>query len=140
MPIEFVYNTSFNLNTEAKGSHWRKLVVGAERGVLGELGYAFFNDDDLRLLNKKHLNHDYYTDVISFNSSKKKIINGDIAISIDRVKENAIKYNSKFAEEILRVMVHGLLHLIGFNDNTKESIAVMSQAEDDKIKMFHMEQ
>ena len=140
MPIEFVYNTSFKLTNEAKVSNWLKLVVDSERFVLGEVVYAFFNDDDLRLLNKKHLNHDFYTDVLSFNSSENKTINGNIAISIDRVKENALKYNSNFEEEILRVMVHGLLHFMGFNDNTKESTTFMTQAEDDKIKMFHVEQ
>ena len=140
MPIEFVYNTSFKLINEAKVSGWLKLVVDSESFVLGELVYAFFNDEDLRLLNKKHLNHDFYTDVLSFNSSENKTINGNIAISIDRVKENALKYNSNFEEEILRVMVHGLLHFMGFNDNTKESTTFMTQAEDDKIKMFHVEQ
>jgi len=140
MPIEFVYNTSFKLINEAKVSSWLKLVVDSESCVLGELVYAFFNDEDLRLLNKKHLNHDFYTDVLSFNSSENKTINGNIAISIDRVKDNALKYNSNFEEEILRVMVHGLLHFMGFNDNTKESTAFMTQAEDDKIKMFHVEQ
>ena len=140
MPIEFVYNTSFKLINEAKVSSWLKLVVDSESFVLGELIYAFFNDEDLRLLNKKHLNHDFYTDVLSFNSSENKTINGNIAISIDRVKDNALKYNSNFEEEILRVMVHGLLHFMGFNDNTKESTAVMTQIEDDKIKMFHVEQ
>lgn len=140
MPIEFVYNTSFKLINEAKVSGWLKLVVDSESFVLGELVYAFFNDEDLRLLNKKHLNHDFYTDVLSFNSSENKTINGNIAISIDRVKDNALKYNSNFEEEILRVMVHGLLHFMGFNDNTKESTAFMTQTEDDKIKMFHVEQ
>jgi rRNA maturation RNase YbeY len=140
MPIEFVYNTSFKLTNEAKVSSWLKLVVDSERFVLGEVVYAFFNDDDLRLLNKKHLNHDFYTDVLSFNSSENKTINGNIAISIDRVKDNVLKYNSNFEEEILRVMVHGLLHFMGFNDNTKESTTFMTQAEDDKIKMFHVEQ
>ena len=140
MPIEFVYNTSFKLINEAKVSGWLKLVVDSESFVLGELVYAFFNDEDLRLLNKKHLNHDFYTDVLSFNSSENKTINGNIAISIDRVKDNALKYNSNFEEEILRVMVHGLLHFMGFNDNTKESTVFMTQTEDDKIKMFHVEQ
>ena len=140
MPIEFVYNTSFKLINEAKVSGWLKLVVDSESFVLGELVYAFFNDEDLRLLNKKHLNHDFYTDVLSFNSSENKTINGNIAISIDRVKDNALKYNSNFEEEVLRVMVHGLLHFMGFNDNTKESTAFMTQTEDDKIKMFHVEQ
>ena len=140
MPVEFVYNTSFKLTNEAKVSSWLKLVVDSERFVLGEVVYAFFNDDDLRLLNKKHLNHDFYTDVLSFNSSENKTINGNIAISIDRVKDNVLKYNSNFEEEILRVMVHGLLHFMGFNDNTKESTTFMTQAEDDKIKMFHVEQ
>ena len=140
MPIEFVYNTSFKLINEAKVSGWLKLVVDSESFVLGELVYAFFNDEDLRLLNKKHLKHDFYTDVLSFNSSENKTINGNIAISIDRVKDNALKYNSNFEEEILRVMVHGLLHFMGFNDNTKESTTFMTQAEDDKIKMFHVEQ
>ena len=140
MPIEYRYNTKFKLSNEASVSSWLNQVVISERRVLGILTYAFFNDEDLKKMNIKYLNHYNYTDVISFNDSSDEKVGGDIAISIDRVIENATHFNVSFDEELKRVMVHGLLHFLGFNDKTKEEKLKMTQAESLKMKMFHVEQ
>ena len=118
VPVEFVYNTKFRLKNESDFNEWIKEIAISEGFSVGNLNYAFFDDEGLKALNNKFLNHDYYTDVISFNESKGFVINGDIAISVERVKENSIKYNTFFEKEMLRVMAHGLLHLMGFDDKT----------------------
>jgi len=140
MPIDYVYNTEFKLINEMKVSFWLNRVVVSEGRVLGELTYAFFNDKELKEMNIKFLNHDYYTDVISFNDSFNKTLAGNIAISVDRVIENSKIFKVSFDEELRRVMVHGLLHLAGFNDKTKLDKLKMKEAENLKIQMFHVEQ
>jgi ssRNA-specific RNase YbeY (16S rRNA maturation enzyme) len=90
--IDYVYNTAFVLENETKVSKWLAQAAMKEGFSVGEVVYAFFNDEDLKSLNNKHLNHDYFTDVISFNDSKGTVLNGNIAISIDRVRENAERY------------------------------------------------
>ena len=140
MPIEYVYNTDFSLINESKITSWLKKVISSEDFLLGELVYGFFNDDELKIINAKHLKHDFYTDVISFNETAGKRINGNIAISVERVLENSKEYNTSFEEELQRVMVHGLLHFMGYNDKTKKGKRQMNKTETKKIKMFHMEQ
>ena len=140
MSIEYVYNTSFLLDNENKVSKWLKKAVEAEGFSVGEVVYAFFNDNDLKELNIKHLNHDFFTDVISFNDSKNDVLSGNIAISVDRVKENSIKFKTSFNDEMMRVMVHGLLHFMGYDDSSEEETLLMRNKEDDNLKMFHVEQ
>ena len=140
MSIEYVYNTSFSLDNEKKVSKWLKKAVEAEGFSVGEVVYAFFNDNDLKTLNIKHLNHDFFTDVISFNDSKNDVLSGNIAISVDRVKENSIKFKTSFNDEMMRVMVHGLLHFMGYDDSSEEETLLMRNKEDDNLKMFHVEQ
>ena len=140
MPIEYVYNTGFSLKNENSVTSWIKKVVVSEKRTLGELVFAFFNDEDLRQINLKHLKHDYYTDVISFDSSEGERVNGNIAVSVDRVKENAKTYSSSFDKELYRVMVHGVLHCLGYKDNTKKEKALIRKTENLKLKMFHEEQ
>ena len=138
--IDYVYNTTFVLENEMKVTKWLNQAVEKEGFSVGEVVYAFFNDNDLKLLNNKHLNHDYFTDVISFNDSKGTVLNGNIAISIDRVKENAERYKASFKDELLRVMVHGLLHFMGYNDSSEKETRQMRDKEDDNLKTFHVEQ
>ena len=140
MSIEYVYNTSFSLDNEKKVSKWLKKAVETEEFSVGEVVYAFFNDNDLKELNIKHLNHDFFTDVISFNDSKNDVLSGNIAISVDRVKENSIKFKTSFNDEMMRVMVHGLLHFMGYDDSSEEETLLMRNKEDDNLKMFHVEQ
>jgi len=140
MPIQYTYNTSFSLKNESIYSKWLEKVIESEQCVVGEIVYAFFNDNDLKSLNNKHLGRDYYTDVLSFNDSYKKTINGNIAISVDRVRENAKTFGVAFDHEMLRIMVHGLLHFLDYNDSTEDEKSEMTKKENEKIKMFHVEQ
>jgi len=140
MPIEYVYNTDFSLSDEFLFSSWLNRVVLSENFNLGLVVYAFFNDNELKDLNIKYLGHDFYTDILSFDETTGKNVQGSIAISVDRVKENAKTYNVSFENELLRVMAHGVLHFMGYNDINKEQKIEMTNKENLKIKMFHMEQ
>lgn len=139
MPLEFIYNTDYTLTDEKLHSAWIKSAIFSENYDLGNIVFAFFNDEEVKKLNKKFLNKDYYTDVISFNETNDKIINGNIAISVDRVKENSKKFKCTFQDEMRRVMIHGLLHFMGYNDQSNEASAKMRKKENEKIKMFHVE-
>ena len=139
MPIQYIYNTSFSLKNETDYSKWLTKVIESEQCVVGEIVYAFFNDNNLKTMNDRYLDHNYYTDVLSFNDSCEKRINGNIAISVDRVKENAKTFGASFDHEMLRVMVHGLLHFMGYNDSNEDEKSEMTKKENEKIKMFHVE-
>ncbi len=140
MSIEYVYNTTFSLDDENIITRWLLKAAKSEGYFIGELVYAFFNDNDLKDLNYKHLGHDYFTDVISFNDSVDNVLNGNIAISVERVLENSKKFNVPFQDELLRVMVHGLLHFMGYDDCSADDAKVIRKKEDDNLKTFHVEQ
>lgn len=140
MSIDFVYNTDFELSNKECVSDWVLRVVGSHGYKVEEIVYAFFNDDDLKTLNIRFLNNDYYTDVISFNETVDQVVSGNIAISIDRVKENAILNGVDFEEELRRVMIHGVLHFIGFNDKTSVEKKEIRKQEALALSMFHVKQ
>lgn len=104
-----------------------------------EINFTFYIDDELLELNKIYLNHDFYTDIITFDNTISKTISADIAISIERVKENAKKQNVSIATELCRVMIHGILHCIGYSDKTEDEQLIMRQEEDKMLNMFHVE-
>lgn len=95
----------------------------------GEISVVFCSDNYLLQINNQYLNHNYYTDIITFNYVVDKIVSGDLFISIDRIKENAIKFNSEIEKELIRVIFHGILHLIGYNDKTEEEQKIMRERE-----------
>lgn len=137
--IDFFYKTEFELeNPEAYGV-WIKKVIESENKILGDISYSFVDDEELDELNQEYLNHTDYTDIISFDMCVGNIISGDIFISLDRVKENAHKFDVSFLDELRRVMVHGVLHYCGYNDSTVEETCIMREKENDKMKMFHVE-
>lgn len=138
--IDYTYEISGISIEEGKYTDWLNKVADNEGFSIGEISYVFVNDEELRSMNKKYLNHDYYTDIITFDYSEIKNLNGDIFISIDRVRENATKFNVTREEELRRVMVHGILHLMGYKDGTTDEKNVMRTLEDINIKMFHVEQ
>ncbi len=138
--IDYTYEISGISIEEGKYTDWLNKVADNEGFSIGEISYVFVNDEELRSMNKKYLNHDYYTDIITFDYSEIKNLNGDIFISIDRVRENATKFNVTREEELRRVMVHGILHLMGYKDGTTDEKNVMRTQEDINIKMFHVEQ
>ena len=138
MSIDFVYNTDFELSNKEHVSDWVLRVVKSRGYKLGSLVYAFFNDEDLKDLNIKFLNNDYYTDVISFDDTADQVVSGNIAISVDRVKENATQIGVDFEEELHRVMIHGVLHFIGFNDKTSSEKKEIREQEALALSMFHV--
>ena len=127
--INFQYINSKKI-TLSKKSVWLKNVITNEDKILGNVVYVFCNDNYLLEQNIKFLKHDYLTDIITFDYCKGNVVSGDILISTERVEENAKKYKVEFMLELDRVMVHGLLHLLGYNDKTKEDIKEIRQKED----------
>ena len=119
---------------------WLSRVAESEGYSLSALSYIFCNDQYLLDLNQTYLSHDTLTDIITFDYVEGTEVSGDIFISVDRLKENAAIFKVSFEEERLRVMAHGLLHLMGYKDKNAEDQEVMSNKENEKIKMFHVEQ
>lgn len=109
---------------------WLRMVVEKEGKTLGDLSIVIGDDDWLHAYNVEFLNHDFYTDIITFDYSTNNIVSGDLLISIERVQENAINENSTNQEEFNRVVVHGVLHLCGYGDKTEEELLVMREKED----------
>ncbi|MBS1918057.1 MAG: rRNA maturation RNase YbeY [Bacteroidetes bacterium] len=108
-----------------------------EKVKLKEIHYIFCSDSSLLTINRKFLNHNYYTDIITFPLSEQgSPVTGEVYISIDRVKENAKTFNTSFSNELLRVIFHGALHLCGYKDKTKKQKEVMSQMEDKSLRSF----
>jgi len=138
--IDFVYNTDFRLANKEVFSRWLISVANDEGFLIDTLVFLFVDDNEILEMNKKFLKHDYYTDVITFGDLKDKKISGDIAISIERVLDNSKTYGVEFEDELKRVMVHGLLHIMGYNDKASSDKTVMSKKEKKAIKMFHVKQ
>ena len=131
MPV-FFHNedVDFPFHQKNKKKRWLKDVIEHLDFKLGNISVIFCSDDYLLSLNKKHLNHNYYTDVITFNYCSNKTISGDIFVSVDRVRAFSIDTNTSFLSEINRVIVHGVLHLCGFDDKKPDEILKMRKLED----------
>ena len=138
--IEFHFESEFVLEDTSEHSHWINRIIESEGFHLGELAYVFCNDAYLLKLNQDYLGHDTFTDIITFDYTQGKTVSGDVFISTERVFENAKMFGIEFREELLRVMCHGILHLMGYKDKTEEEEFLMRNKEDEKIKMFHVEQ
>ena len=135
MPIQFANNEiTFNLKNKTKLKEWIKAVIEKEKLVAGDLSYVFVSDDELLKMNQQFLDHDTYTDIITFDYREGKTVNGEIYISIDRVKENAGKFKTTFENELHRVMIHGVLHICGYKDKTKVAKELMRKMEDQSLK------
>ena len=106
------------------------MVAGSEIKTLGDISIIFCSDNYILDVNIRYLHHDYFTDVITFDYCEGNKLSGDLFISIDSVRENAIEFGTEFNEELHRVIVHGLLHLIGYDDHTQEDQKVMREKED----------
>ncbi|MBP8066531.1 MAG: rRNA maturation RNase YbeY [Flavobacterium sp.] len=138
--ISFNYETDFQLDNEEAFENWISRVIASESKELGEISYIFCDDEYLHKINVAYLNHDDLTDIISFDYSEGKILQGDIFISIERVKDNAHDFNVSFEEELKRVMIHGVLHYCGYKDKSEADEKIMRSKEDEKVAMFHVEQ
>lgn len=137
--IDFNYETEFALDNEGAISKWISDVIKSEGKKEGEINYIFCDDEYLLQINQEHLQHDYYTDIISFDYTIGNEISGDLFISIDRVKDNAVEFNADFEDELKRVLVHGVLHCCGFKDKSEADELLMRSKEDEKLAMFHVE-
>lgn len=115
--------------------NWIKKVIFLHQKQLGELTIILCSDEYLLEMNKNHLNHDYYTDIITFDLSESEDeISGELYISLDRVKENAGHFRTAIEKELYRVMIHGVLHLLGFKDKTEEEEQLMRSKENEMMK------
>jgi probable rRNA maturation factor len=122
-------SVSFNLKNKRLIKSWIKDIIQQNKKEVGDINYIFCSDEKILEINKEFLKHDYYTDIISFDYCEENKISGDIFISIDTVKSNSIKYKTEFLEELHRVIIHGVLHFLGFKDKTKADAEKMREAE-----------
>ncbi len=128
--IDFFSETEFKLQNSEEIANWISTIISNENFEEGELSYIFCDDEYLHKLNVEFLKHDTLTDIISFDNSLGNQINGDIFISVERVKENASSFNTTFENELHRVIIHGVLHYCGYKDKTKEDADLMRSKED----------
>ena len=127
--ITFNYETKFTLSNENQLSNWIVGCIENNDYKVGEINYIFCDDAYLHKLNVEFLQHDTLTDIISFDNTMGKLISGDVFISVERVKENSETFNTSFDEELHRVMIHGVLHYMGFKDKTEEEKTTMREKE-----------
>lgn len=138
--ISFNYETDFQLDNEQDFENWISRVIASENKEEGEISYVFCDDEYLHKINVEYLNHDDLTDIISFDYSEGNFLQGDIFISVERVKDNAADFKIPFTEELKRVIIHGVLHYCGYKDKSEADEKLMRSKEDEKILLFHVEQ
>jgi len=126
----FSKEVNFNPRNILSLEKWIKDIIQLYGFIPGDISFIFSSDEYLLDLNRQYLSHDYYTDIITFNYNQDDLLSGDIFISIDRIKENANKFSVSDNEELKRVIIHGILHLVGFNDEKENEIFEMRKAED----------
>ena len=137
--ISFNYETDFELENETQYEDWISRIIESEGFDEGEINYIFCDDEYLHKINVEYLDHDTLTDIISFDYTVGNLIQGDIFVSIERVKDNANDFNVSFDEELKRVLSHGVLHYCGYKDKSPEDEALMRSKEEEKMQMFHVE-
>ena len=117
-------------------TNWISKVCSSENHEFGDISLIFCSDDYLLDINRTHLDHDYYTDIITFYYTENKIVSGDLFISIDRVRDNATDFNFSFEHELHRVIIHGVLHLCGYKDKSDEEEKLMRTKENNALSMI----
>ena len=133
----FTEDIKFELKGKLLNNRWLKMVVGSEVKKMGDLSIIFCSDPYILDINLRYLQHDYFTDIITFDYCEGDTVSGDLFISIDSVRENALFYGATFEDELDRVMVHGVLHLLGYDDHTPEEQAVMRAKENYYVNIKH---
>ena len=134
--ISFEYNCDVSFKPSLKHKLWLQQVIRKEGKIPGDISYIFCDDAYMIEQNNTFLNHDTYTDIITFDECVGEIVSGSILISADQVKENASKFGKTFENELSRVVVHGTLHLCGYKDKTEEEAKTMRQKEDESLAML----
>ena len=137
MAIQFhSLQIKFDLKNKNLHKSWIKKCIDSYARIPGAISCIFTSNPTLREMNRDYLNHDYFTDVITFDYSEGDLVSGDVFISIDQVQINAGFYNERFDEELKRVMIHGVLHLIGFGDKTEQEKDRMRKMENDALHLW----
>lgn len=131
-------DTDFKLRHKTRIKEWLRLVAESEVFTLGNISVIFCSDNYILDINQKYLQHDYFTDIITFDYSEGGRISGDLFISVDSVRENSVEYGTEFEDELHRVIVHGILHLIGYDDHTEDEIKIMRSKEDYYLSLFEL--
>lgn len=134
--VSFEYNCEMPLRLSLKHKVWLQQVVRKEGKVTGDISYVFCDDAYMLQQNNAFLQHDTYTDIITFDECVGDVISGSILISADRVAENASKFGKTFENELLRVVVHGTLHLCGYKDKSESEAKLMRKKEDESLALF----
>ena len=125
----FFEDTDFIFKGKSLNNRWLKLVAESEIRRIGQISIIFCSDNYILDVNQKYLQHDYFTDIITFDYCEGDKLSGDLFISVDTVRDNAVEYGSDFKDELNRVMVHGILHLIGYDDHSDEDVKEMRSKE-----------
>ena len=131
----FCEDIRFTYKNKLANNRWLKMVAGSEIRKIGDINVIFCSDNYILDVYMKYLQHDYFTDIITFDYCEGKVLSGDLFISVDSVRENSIEFGTDFEEELHRVIVHGVLHLIGYDDHTDEDKKVMRQKENYYLQM-----
>ncbi len=137
--IDFHYLTDFQITEESAYTDWINRIISSEEGILDQLDFIFCDDAYLLKINQEYLDHDTFTDIITFPYGEGKTIAGDIFISVERIEENAQTFEVAFDIELRRVMAHGVLHMLGFDDKNDQEERLMREKENEKLKLFHVE-
>lgn len=138
--INFFSENNFVLENEQDYREWIEKAIETENKFVGDISFIFCDDEYLHKINLEYLSHDTYTDIISFDNTVGNTLQGDIFISTERVRENAVSFNVEFTDELKRVLIHGILHFCGFRDKTEREKKMMRRKEEEKIELFHVEQ
>ncbi len=133
----FSEEIDFQLENSEIIADWIEQLILNNQKITGEITYIFCSDSYLLKMNQEHLNHDTLTDIITFDYSQAGIISGDIFISIDRIRDNSKDFKVNFEDELTRVMAHGILHLIGFNDKSEKEQSIMTEEENKAIALYN---
>lgn len=122
-------DTKFVFKYKSLNNRWLRMVAESEIRRIGDISIIFCSDNYILDINRKYLGHDYFTDIITFDYCSGNVLSGDLFISVDSVKENSVEYGTEFEDELNRVIVHGILHLIGYDDHTDEDVKAMREKE-----------
>ena len=136
--IQFIYeDVAAPALEKIQVKRWINAVAHVYGKKCGDIAFVFCTDERILEVNKQYLQHDYYTDIITFDDVEGNVINGDIFISVDRVKENSIEFQTSFGNEIHRIIIHGVLHLLGYKDKAPKDKRLMTEKEDLYLKLFN---
>jgi len=126
----------FDLKQKIRHKQWVRDYIHSNKKIQGNISFIFTSNEQLRLMNREYLNHNSFTDVLTFDYAEKDIISGDIFISVEQVRINAVLFSVIAEEELRRVMIHGVLHLMGFNDSLPEQQAIMREKENEALHLW----